>query len=143
MFTCVSHWLNFQTFWSQKNPEFQNSGVWKENKEWCIIGKKHNSDIPFLSKTYCRDLTSFLILARVFCQKIRQITTSNFKKTAGDGSKWSIMIITCHFEPLLAVLWHKSHIIKLITQILVCNEYQRNLPIKRFVLSTVRACMTT
>ena len=27
---------------------------------------------------------------------------------------------------LPAVLWHKSHIIKQITQILVCNEYQRN-----------------
>ena len=36
------------------------------------------------------------------------------------------MIITVHFDPLLAVLWHKSYRIKQITQILVCNEYQRN-----------------
>ena len=42
-----------------------------------------------------------------------------FKKLPG-------MIITGHFEPLPAVLWNKSHIIKQITQILVCNKYQRN-----------------
>ena len=36
------------------------------------------------------------------------------------------MIITVHFEPLLVVLWYKSYTVKQITQILVCNEYQRN-----------------
>ena len=59
-------------------------------------------------------------------QKICQITACDIQKTGGNGSKWPVMIITGHFEPLPAVLWHKSHIIKQITQIVVYYEYQRN-----------------
>ena len=50
-----------------------------------------------------------------------------FGPIEGQGiKKLMVMIVTFHFEPLLVVLCRKSYRLKQITQILVCNEYQRN-----------------